>query len=591
MKKNSPNESPSRKKYLDGGIATEEEYNARLLQLNIDALKKRIQSGQVKGKERLTMEEQLTTLLLQQKKQEQKQLEEIEKQRIENITDPIEKEEALYVQQQKKYAGNTAMLEQLARNLARKINEIKLKQIFDSLKADEASYKEERTLLVKRQQEELALSTSTNSQRKQLKKKHIEELKSLDAGYYTEVLQKIQQLFSEGQIEIPTAEGMLKQIDLDTGLLSEEEKKQLQEMIDAFAAKLQAAKEAVNELGYSFTNRQGDIFGFSQEDWRTFFQNLEDGKFSAEELSMAFGAVSEAANMALNLYSSYDKMMTAKENAELKKYKKNQDSKKKQLQSRLDAGLMSQAQYDAETQRMDEEYDKKQEALEIKQAKRQKAMSLAQVAIDTAAAVGKAIAKYAWPWSLIPIAFATATGMAQATLIAATPIAGAEAGGFPVERAQDGKRFHAQPELDKRGYVDRPTVLVGENGTEYVIPNEAMQNPTAVPIINTIEAVRRQGRLRDFDFSQILPTFYTMPERVAGGQFTSTITLGDGTAPNASTIGNYDPALLRSLHDVVEKLSAKLDDPIYAYVTLMGKNGLIEQMKKYDRNKNLGKLG
>ncbi len=578
-----------KRKYLDGEIATEEEYNARLLQLNIDALKKRIQSGQVKGKERLTMEEQLTTLLLQQKKQEQKQLEEIEKQRIESITDPIEKEEALYAQQQKKYAGNTAMLEQLARNHARKINEIKLKQALEALKTDENNYKEERALLVKRQAEELSLSTSTNAQRKRLKKEHIEELKALDAEYCSEALQKIQRLFTEGQIDIPTAEGLLKTIDLDSELLSEEEKKQLQEMIDAFAAKLQAAKEAVNELGYSFSNKQGDIFGFSQEDWDKFFKNLENGKFGADELSMAFGAVSEAANMALNLYSGYDKMMTAKENAELKKYKKNQNAKKKQLQSRLDAGLMSQAQYDAETQRMDEEYDKKQEALEIKQAKRQKAMSLAQVAIDTAAAVGKAIAMYAWPWSLIPIAFATATGAAQAALIAATPIAGAEKGGFPVERAQDGKRFNASVEPDKRGYVDRPTVLVGENGMEYVIPNEAIQNPTAVPIIDTLEAVRRRGRLRDFDFSQVLPTLYAVPGRITGGRFSSG-TSTDIDKPTVNTTTD-DSAIYRTLYEAVVKLTDKLDDPIHAYVTLLGKNGLIEQMKKYERNRNIGKLG
>ncbi len=580
-----------KKDYLAGVIATEEEYNARLLQLNIDALKKRIQSGQVKGKERLTMEEQLTTLLLQQKKQEQKKLEEIEKQRIENITDPIEKEEALYAQQQKKYAGNTAMLEQLARNHARKSNEIKLKQALEALKIDETNYKEERGLLVRRQAEELSLSTLTNAQRKRLKKKHIEELKALDAGYYTEVLQKIQQLFSEGQIEIPTAEGMLKQIDLDTELLSEEEKKQLQEMIDAFAAKLQAAKEAVNELGLSFTNKQGNIFGFSQDDWNRFFRNLADGKFGVDELSMTFGAVSEAANMALNLYSGYDKMMTAKENAELKKYKKNQNAKKKQLQSRLDAGLMSQAQYDAETQRMDEEYDKKQEALEIKQAKRQKAMSLAQVAIDTAAAVGKAIALYAWPWSLIPIAFATATGAAQAALIAATPIAGAEAGGFPVERAQDGKRFNASVEPDKRGYVDRPTVLVGENGMEYVIPNEAMQNPTAVPIIDTFEAVRRRGRLRDFDFSQVLPTLYAVPGRAVGGRLfpTSNASLPDNIAYDTSTTQYI--GYLKEIIYLLKCLDKKADNPTPAVFSMLGRGGFVEEYNKYLKLKRNGQLG
>lgn len=580
-----------KQKYLDGEIATEQEYNDRLLQLNIDALKKRLQSGELKGKERLTMEEQLTTLLLQQKKEEQKRLDEIEAKRIESMTDPIEKEEALYAQQQKKYAGNTAMLEQLAKNHARKLNAIKLKQALDSLKAEETSYKEKRALLVRQQAEELALETLTNAQRKQREKEHIEELKALDSQYYEETLQKVQRLFAEGQIDIPTIEGLLKSIELDSKLLSEEERRQLQTMIDALNAKLQEARTVLNDLGFSFSNKQGDFLGFSQEDWDRFFQKLKDGELGINGWSMAFLAVCEAANMALTLYSGYDKMMSAKENAELKRYKKNQDVKKKQLQTRLDAGLITEAQHTAAVERMEAEYERKQEEMQIKQAKRQKAISITQAIVNTAAGVVKTLAEWGIPWGLIPAGIMAAMGAAQIAMMAATPIAGAEEGGFPVERMQDGKRFNAQLDPNARGYVRRPTVLVGENGMEYVIPNEAMQNPTARPIIDTIEAVRRKGRLRDFDFSQILPTFYTMPGRVAGGQFTSTTTLGEGAAPNVSAMGNYDPALLRSLRDAIDRFSAKLDDPICAYVTLLGRNGLIEQMKKYERNKNLGKLG
>ncbi len=578
-----------KKKYLDGEIATEQEYNNRLLQLNIDALKKRLQSGELKGKERLTMEEQLTTLLLQQKKEEQKRLDEIEAKRIESITDPIAKEEALYLQQQRKHAGNAAMLEQLAQNHARKLNAIKLKQALDSLKAEETDYKEKRALLVKQQAEELALTTSTNAQRKQLKKEHIEELKALDSEYYEDALQKVQRLFTEGQIDIPTIEGLLKSIDLDSALLSEEERRQLQTMIDALGAKLREARAAVNDLGYSFSNKQGDLFGYSQEDWDRFFQNLKDGELGIDGWAMAFGAVAEAAGMALDLYSGYDKMMTAKENAELKRYRKAQDTKKKQLQTRLDAGLITEAQHTAAVERMEAEYERKQEEMQIKQAKRQKAMSITQATVNTAAGVVKTLSEWGIPWGLIPAGIMAAMGAAQIAMIAATPIAGAEAGGFPVERAQDGKRFNARIDPNARGYVERPTVLVGENGMEYVIPAEAMQNPTARPIIDTLEAVRQRGRLRDFDFAQVLPTLYAMPGRATGGRLAPDVSPNIAT-PEVSTLST-DPALVRELRDAVVKLTAKLDDPLYAYVTLLGKNGLLEQMKKYERNKDLGKLG
>lgn len=575
-----------RKRFLDGEIATEKEYNDRLLQLNIDSLNRRLNSGELKGKERLKVEEQLTTLLLQQKKQEQKDLEEIEKQRIDSITDPVEKEEALYAQQQKKYAGNTAMLEQLARSHARKLTEIKLKQALDALKTEENRYKQERDLMVNQQKEELSLATLTAAQRKKIKKQQIEELKAFDTEYYTEMLTKVRTLFSEGQIDIPTAEGLLKSIDLDSELLSDEEKRQLQEMIDTITAKLAAAKNAVKELGYSFTTRQGDILGVSQDDWDLFFENISSGKAGADELKMALTAAAEAADMAMALYSGYDKMMTAKENASLKKFKKNQDERKKSMENRLDAGLMTQEQYDAETERMDEEYDKKQEELEIKQAKRQKAQNLAQATIATARAVAEALPR------LGLAAIAAAMGAAQIAMIAATPIAGAEEGGLLVARTQDGRKFQASVEPDKRGYVERPTVITGENGLEYIIPNEAMKNPTARPIIGLFETVRRQGNLADFNFGEVLPALYNIPGRAAGGAISPGQAIDTiNASPTVSTASEgSDPALVRLLYTAVVRLTERLDEPIRADVSLMGKAGLIEKQREYERMMNRGKL-
>ncbi len=575
-----------RKKFLDGEIATEKEYNDQLLQLNIDSLNRRLNSGELKGKERLKVEEQLTTLLLQQKKQEQKDLEEIEKQRINSITDPVEKEEALYAQQQKKYAGNTAMLEQLARSHARKLTEIKLKQALDALKTEENRYKQERDLMVNQQKEELSLATLTAAQRKKIKKQQIEELKAFDTEYYSGMLSKIQTLFSEGQIDIPTAEGLLKSIDLDSELLSDEEKQHLQEMIDTITVKLAAAKNAVKDLGYSFTTKQGDILGFSQDDWDRFFENISNGQGGTDELRMGLMAAAEAAEMAMSLYSGYDKMMTAKENASLKKFKKNQDERKKSMENRLDAGLMTQEQYDAETERMDKEYDKKQEELEIKQAKRQKAQNLAQATIATARAVAEALP------NLILAAIAGAMGAAQIAMIAATPIAGAEEGGLLVARTQDGRKFQASVEPDKRGYVERPTVITGEDGLEYVIPNEAMKNPTARPIIGLFETVRRQGNLADFNFGEVLPALYNIPGRAAGGAISPGQAIDTiNASPTASTASDgSDPALVRLLYTAVVRLTERLDEPIRADVSLMGKAGLIEKQREYERMMNRGKL-
>lgn len=291
----------------------------------------------------------------------------------------------------------------------------------------------------------------------------------------------------------------------------------------------------------------------------------------------------EAANMAMNLYASYDKMMTAKENAELKKYKKNQDTKKKQLQSRLDAGLMTEEQHTQAVEQMEAEYERKQEELQIKQAKRQKQQSIIQATINTAAGVVKTLAEWGIPWGLIPAGIMAAMGAAQIAMIAATPITGSEEGGFPVERAQDGKRFNAHLDPDARGYIDRPTVLVGENGMEYVIPNEAMKNPTAAPIINTFEAVRRRGRLRDFDFTQTLPAMIRTTGYAAGGP--------TGTMPTISNLPTSESTPdNRVMIQVLEKLATVLQTPLKADVSLMGRGGFLERYKEYERMKSKGKI-
>ena len=417
--------------------------------------------------------------------------------------------------------------------------------------------------------------------RARLKRQQYNELKAFDEEYLRSTLAQLKSLNDTGTMSFRDLKGVLQTIDIDSSLLSEEEKNDLIRRIKKVTGAIDAAAEQVDELGYSFTQNQGSsLFGFSQDDWSLFFENIGNGKFGAEELTMALLAAAEAANMAMDLYSGYDKMMTTKENASLKKFKKNQDERKKSMENRLKAGLMTQEQYDAETERMDEEYDKKQKELEIRQAKRQKAQNLAQATIATARAIAEALP------NLVLAAIAGAMGAAQIAMIAATPIAGAEEGSFLVERAQDGRKFNARINPDARGYIDRPTVLVGENGMEYVIPNEAMQNPTAAPIINTIEAVRQKGRLRDFDFTQVMPAMIQAPGYAAGGPANGSMpSISLPTAPVTDTPEN------KAMIQILTRLAGILEKPLKSDVSLMGRGGFLEKMAEYERMKERGKLG
>ena len=570
-----------RKQFADGEIATEQEYQDKLLALEIAFLKARLASNKDAGEARAKLEAQLSDKLIEQKKREQQQADAAEDLRIQNMTNATDRENADYERKKKQHAGNAAALEQLEAQHNRNLVKIELQRATAALKQEEDEYKQSRRVMQERHKIELQTATLTKTERARLKRQQYNELKVLDDEYLRSTLAQLQSLNATGTMSFRDLKGVLQTIDIDSSLLSEEEKNDLIRRIKEVNGAIDAAAEQVDELGYSFTQNQGgSLFGFSQDDWSLFFENLGNGKFGAEEMTMALLAAAEAANMAMDLYSGYDKMMTTKENASLKKFKKNQDERKKSMENRLKAGLMTQEQYDAETERMDEEYDKKQKELEIRQAKRQKAQNLAQATIATARAIAEALP------NLVLAAIAGAMGAAQIAMIAATPIAGAEEGSFLVERAQDGRKFNARINPDARGYIDRPTVLVGENGMEYVIPNEAMQNPTAAPIINTIEAVRQKGRLRDFDFTQVMPAMVQAPGYAAGGPANGSMpSISLPTAPVTDTPEN------KAMIQILTRLAGILEKPLKSDVSLMGRGGFLEKMAEYERMKERGKLG
>ena len=570
-----------RQKFADGEIATEQEYQDKLLALEIAFLKARLASNKDAGEARAKLEAHLSDKLIEQKKREQQQADAAEDLRIQNMTNATDRENADYECKKKQHAGNAAALEQLEAQHNRNLVKIELQRATAALKQEEDEYKQSRRVMQERHKIELQTATLTKTERARLKRQQYNELKVLDEEYLRSTLAQLQSLNATGTMSFRDLKGVLQTIDIDSSLLSEEEKNDLIRRIKEVNGAIDAAAEQVDELGYSFTQNQGgSLFGFSQDDWSLFFENLGNGKFGAEEMTMALLAAAEAANMAMDLYSGYDKMMTTKENASLKKFKKNQDERKKSMENRLKAGLMTQEQYDAETERMDEEYDKKQKELEIRQAKRQKAQNLAQATIATARAIAEALP------NLVLAAIAGAMGAAQIAMIAATPIAGAEEGSFLVERAQDGRKFNARINPDARGYIDRPTVLVGENGMEYVIPNEAMQNPTAAPIINTIEAVRQKGRLRDFDFTQVMPAMIQAPGYAAGGPANGSMpSIPLPTAPVTDTPEN------KAMIQILTRLAGILEKPLKSDVSLMGRGGFLEKMAEYERMKERGKLG
>ena len=169
------------------------------------------------------------------------------------------------------------------------------------------------------------------------------------------------------------------------------------------------------------------------------------------------------------------------------------------------------------------------------------AMQAAQIISNTATSIMKAYADMGPIAGSIAAALMSVTGTAQlmvanserqkvkrmtlsstdsSSASSGTRVAsGRESGGYvDVEREQDGKRFNAEYNPDKRGFVDKPTVIVGEGprgrSKEWVASNAAVENPTVAPLLNIIDQAQRAGNIRTFDLGKYL---MAMQGRELGG--------------------------------------------------------------------------
>jgi TP901 family phage tail tape measure protein len=101
----------------------------------------------------------------------------------------------------------------------------------------------------------------------------------------------------------------------------------------------------------------------------------------------------------------------------------------------------------------------------------------------------------------------TSSGSSSSNKTGARVASGREEGGkIDIIREQDGKYFpDADYDPDRRGYVDRPTVIVGEGpagqSREWVASNAAITNPTVAPVLDMVDKAQQAGMIRSFDLN------------------------------------------------------------------------------------------
>lgn len=199
------------------------------------------------------------------------------------------------------------------------------------------------------------------------------------------------------------------------------------------------------------------------------------------------------------------------------------------------------AQYDAEieaargnaeeVERLEQEKAQKKLDVQKKYADINFAVKASQIIADTAVSVMRALADLGPVAGPIAAALMSATGLAQLASAnaerekvksmtlsggsssggsGARVATGRESGGkIDVRRAQDGKFFPgADYDPHARGFIDRPTVIVGEgpsgHSREWVASNAAVDNPTVAPILDILDKSQQAGTIRTLDLNKAI---------------------------------------------------------------------------------------
>lgn len=218
-----------------------------------------------------------------------------------------------------------------------------------------------------------------------------------------------------------------------------------------------------------------DVLGYSAKEWENVFTNLDNVHARFRAVEMGIGAM----NNAFSMFSQLQENLNARE---LSKYTANQQKKKQALLDQLNQGYISQAQYQKEVQRLDEEAESKKKELALKQFKAQKAANMLNIIANTAMAVMRAYSD-AGPFAGTPLAaIVGAIGAVQLGIVAAQQPPSYARGGYT-----KGLGF-----TDETGYEVAGVV----HGKEYVTPEWLLADPQVARVTEWIEA-KRTGKAQN----------------------------------------------------------------------------------------------
>ena len=375
-----------------------------------------------------------------------------------------------------------------------------------------------------------------------------------------------------------------KKIESDT-LLNEQERQQALTLLDQQAEehRLQIRQQ------YGLVSQQ-ELYNAEMEQLKMHLQNKEISEEEYEEAvkNMKIAKMKEAFDYYSNLTSGAAQALQQAEIA-------NVDAK-------YDAEIEAAKNAGKDTTELEKKKANEKLKIQKKYADVNFAIQAAQIIASTASAIAKTFSELGFPAGIPAAALMGITGAAQlaaalaernkvkrmtlsgaggsASASGARVATGLESGGsIDVERKQDGKMFHAEYDPDKRGFIDKPTVIVGEGGyghsKEWVASNAAVENPTIAPFIDIIDRAQRAGTIRTLDMNKFL--IQQAQGRASGGYVTPTVNDVRGVAKDS-----YKDTLIERLTDVLDRLSV---DGIPASVSL---NEIEQKQQLQDKARRFG---
>lgn len=371
----------------------------------------------------------------------------------------------------------------------------------------------------------------------------------------------------------------------DDSVLNEQERQQALTLLDQQAEehRLQIRQQ------YGLASQQ-ELYNAELDQLKMHLQNKEISEEEYEEAvkRMKIAKMKEAFDFYSNLSSGAVQALQQAEEA-------NVDAK-------YDAEIEAAKKAGKDTTELEKKKSEEKLKIQKKYADVNFAIKASQIIADTATSIMKAYADLGPIAGSIAAALMGVTGVAQlsaanaerqrvkrmslngaggsASASGARVATGLESGGsIDVERRQDGKMFRADYDPDRRGFIDKPTVLVGEGGyghsKEWVASNAAVENPTVAPFIDIIDRAQRAGTIRTLDMNKFL--VQQAQGRASGGYVTPTVNDVRGVVKDS-----YKDTLIERLTDVLDRLSV---DGIPASVSL---NEIEQKQQLQDKARRFG---